>query len=52
MLIDSSGTADNKELKEFADSMTEQMINLGNRIMGNQTGNRYSPNIIRLALAV
>ena len=52
VLIDLSETADTKELNEFADSMTEQMINLGNRIMGKQTGNRYSPNIIRLALAI
>ena len=52
VLTDHAETADSTEINEFAESMTEQVMNLGNRIMGKTGGNRYSPNLIRLSLSI
>ena len=50
--MDSSESADSKDVQEFALAITEQMMHMGNRMIGKKNANRYSPKIMKLALSV
>ena len=52
VMDDSSKECNVKEVNEFAEYMTDQMVNMANRIEGKQQGNIFSPQIIRIALSI
>ena len=52
VMADSAEQCNSKEVNEFAGFMTDQMVNMANKISGKQQGNRFSPQIIRIALSI
>ena len=52
VMADSAEQCNSKKVNESAGFMTDQMVNMENKSSGKQQGNRFSPQIIRIALSI
>ena len=52
VMADSAEKCESKGVNKFAGFMTDQMVKMANKISGKQQGNRFYPQIIRIALSI